>query len=129
MKTNKIGISLVALVVTIILLAILAGAAIVSLIDNDVVNSSKDVVAEQELYQVRDVASTAWIKALADLDEATPEEYINYIINFLNSKGYTDKKLDKYIITADMNSVTVNLKDTVVEPDNPGAEPDVPSDT
>ena len=112
MKTNKNGISLIVLVVTIIVLAILAATVIIAIVNTGVINSAKDAAEAQKLGQVRDIATVAWEEALIDPNVSTPGEYLNHIVGFLKGEGYTDEELDKYTIVADVNGVTVNLKDT-----------------
>ena len=117
MKTNKKGISLIVLVITIIVLAILAATVIISIVNTGIINSAKDAVEAQKLGQVRDIASVAWGHALIDPSISTPEQYLNYIISILKGEGYTDAEIGKYTIVADVNGVTVDLEDT--ETDEP----------
>ena len=131
METNKKGISLIVLVITIIVLAILAATVIIAIVNTGVINSAKDAVEAQKLGQVRDIATVAWGEALIDPNVSTPGEYLNHIIGFLKGEGYTDEELDKYTIVANVNGVTVNLKDTDVDnpdvtPDEPEVNPDTP---
>lgn len=110
MNTNKRGVSLIVLVITIIVLAILAATVIITITNVGLINSAGDSVDQHELSQLRDVAAVAWMEAVLDSDITTDDEYIEYITTYLKGAGYTDKILSKYTITADENSVTVNIK-------------------
>ena len=53
MKTNKRGISLVILVITIIVLATLAGVALISIDGNTIISSSDELVSQTELNNIK----------------------------------------------------------------------------
>lgn len=127
MKVSKKGISLIVLVITIIILAILAATVIITITNSGLINSSKDAVGKYDLAQVRDMASLAWAEALVDDSITSDAEYKAYVKESLENSGVDTTKYDikvtaggftvdeldtdedeyvDLIITADMEGVT-----------------------
>lgn len=74
MKTKmKNGISLIVLVITIIVLAILAATVVLTITNSGLINIAKDTVSNAKLKQVEQIASLAWAEAYADGKRTQPE--------------------------------------------------------
>ena len=107
MKTNKKGISLIVLVITIIVMLVLAGAIIVTLTNNGIIGRAKDARDKTNLNEVKEAANLLWSEAF--LNNIRDQEGLeDAVIN-----GLTAQKVDttKYTITVTTNGVTVELKD------------------
>ena len=66
MKTNKKGISLIVLVITIIVMIILASAIILSLDNTGIMDRAEQAVDASDIKQVQTYASTVWAEAYLD---------------------------------------------------------------
>jgi len=107
MKTNKKGISLIVLVITIIVMVVLAGAIIVTLTNNGIIGRAKDARDKTSLNEVKEAANLLWSEAF--LNNIRDQEGLeDAVIN-----GLTAQKVDttKYTITVTTNGVTVELKE------------------
>ena len=110
MKTNKRGISLIVLVITVIVLAILASAVIVSLSNNDIITKASDAVDEYNVKQYETQLNLAYASWKVDADnrgktftEANiPEEH-----------GFKESDLPAGSIIAVVNGVPVIGKEGV----------------
>ena len=63
---KKKGISLIVLVITIIVMVILAGAIILTLNNNGIINKASEAVEKTNLKQVQYIANLAWAEAYTD---------------------------------------------------------------
>ena len=106
MKIKK-GISLIVLVVTIIVLAILAATVIISVTNSGIINSTKDSVNLYELSEIRSMASAAWAEALIDENITTDDEYDAYVKERLANIGVD---VSDYEISASASGVAVDEK-------------------
>lgn len=106
MKIKKKAISLIVLVITIIVLAILAATVIVSLSNSGIINKSSDVVKEYDLAQVRSMANMAWGEALMDQKVVVDSDYDAYVKQYLTNAGVD---LNEYEVSAGASGVEVNL--------------------
>ena len=104
MKTNEKGISLIVLVVTIIVLAILAATVIVSITNSGIINRATDTVKNYDLSEVRSLANLAWAEALMDENVRTDAEYDAYVKGKLTNAGVN---VADYNIGATSSGVTV----------------------
>ena len=105
MKGNK-GITLIALVITIIVLLILAGVSIAMLSgDNSILGRAKSTVVENELAEGRDQVGLAWNAAYADYLEAfyadnkTVKTFSDYLTARFNATGEGIKGATKFTAT------------------------------
>ena len=105
MKTKN-AISLIVLVITIIILAILATTVIVSIIDSGIINKATDTVKQHDLSEVRNLANLAWAEALTDNTVISDAEYQSYVQNYLTNAGVDTTKYD---ITASAGGVNVDV--------------------
>lgn len=122
MKSKK-GISLIVLVITIIVLAILAATVIVTITNSGIINQATDTVKIHDLSQVRSLASLAWSEALMDETITTDAEYDAYVKQQLTNAGVN---VSDYDISASINGIEVNKKsDTVWEANVTAATPNV----
>ena len=72
MKTNKKGVSLIVLVITIIVMIILASAVIISLSNANIMNRAEDAVNQTNMKTYQTVADLAWSDAYTDkLNDST----------------------------------------------------------
>lgn len=111
MKTNKRAISLIVLVVTIIVLAILAATVIVTISNSGIINRSEDTVKSYDLTQVRDMANLAWAEALIEYSGqsgVTDTTYQDYVQTYLTNAGVD---ITDYNVTASMSGVSVTLRE------------------
>ena len=65
-KSNKRGISLITLVITIIIMIIIAGAIILTLSNSRIFDNANDAVGAYDLKQAQTIADLAWAEAYAD---------------------------------------------------------------
>ena len=120
---NKKGISLIVLVITIIVLAILAATVIVTITNSGIINKATDTVKIHDLSQVRSLANLAWSEALMDETITTDAEYDAYVKQQLTNAGVN---VSDYDISASINGIEVNKKsDTVWEANVTAATPNV----
>ena len=68
LENKKTGISLVALIVTIIVLIILTGAVIVTFMEGGIIDRAKDAVARNDLATLKEVYSLKYNKRKIDVD-------------------------------------------------------------
>ena len=108
---NKKGISLIVLVITIIVLAILAATVIVTITNSGIINKATDTVKIHDLSQVRSLASLAWSEALMDETITTDAEYDAYVKQQLTNAGVN---VSDYDISASINGIEVNKKSDIV---------------
>jgi len=109
MKTNKRGISLIVLVITIIVMIILASAIIITLANNGIIGKANEAVEGMNEAQVREMAQLAWAELYLDGEEITEQK----IKDYLKANGMTDAELNKYEISLEGNKVNVTLKGEV----------------
>lgn len=107
MKTKKRAISLIVLVVTIIVLAILAATVIVSITNAGIINKATDTVKNYGLAEVRNMANLIWAEALMDSSITTDTEYDTYVKEHLTNAGVN---VSDYEITASAGGITVEEK-------------------
>ena len=60
MKTNKKGISLIVLVITIIVMIILAAAIVITLSNSGIINKANEAVEKTNLKQAQELAQVIW---------------------------------------------------------------------
>ena len=115
MKGNK-GITLIALVITIIVLLILAGVSIAMLNgNNSILGRAKSTVSENELAEGRDEVGLAWNAAYADYLEAfyannqTVGTFSSYLSNRLptDTAKYTKFKCEKIESDSKITKITL----------------------
>ena len=106
MKSKK-GISLIVLVITIIVLAILAATVIVTITNSGIINKATDTVNLHDLSQVRSLASLAWSEALMDETITTDAEYDAYVKQQLTNAGVN---VSDYLINASIHGIEVEQK-------------------
>lgn len=106
MKTKK-AISLIVLVITIIVLAILAATVIVSITNSGIINSASDTVKSYDLSEVRSMANLAWAEALMDSTVTSDAEYKNYVQNYLTNAGVDTTKYDVDVTSAGTSVVAL----------------------
>ncbi|MDD2627867.1 MAG: hypothetical protein PHR25_01155 [Clostridia bacterium] len=94
-STNKNGISLIFLVITIIVMIIITGAVIVSLSSGNITNKAKDAVEKINLKSLQDAATLAYTDYKLNGKTGNISEYIK---NWLITKKYaSEKDIGKYI--------------------------------
>lgn len=109
-QTNKSGISLIVLVITIIILAILAATVIVTITNSGLINSSKNSVKNYDLAQVQEMANVAWAEALVEYSGQsgiTDATYQNYVKDYLTDAGVN---IADYNITVTATGVSIGFK-------------------
>ena len=101
MKKKNKGITLVALVITIIILLILAGITISSLTNSGLLRKAQESTRISEIKEIEEVARISYMER--QMEEITGEEQVTMagLISDLREKGYTIKE-----ITGGTNSVT-----------------------
>lgn len=112
MKTKKKAISLIVLVVTIIVLAILAATVIISIGNAGIINSATKTVKDYDLSQVRNLANMAYAEALMDSTVNTNSEYNTYISEYLENQGVD---FTKYVVNSSASGTNV-IALTATEP-------------
>lgn len=95
MINSKKGITLIALVVTIIVLLILAGVVVASLTNEDkgIVDRTREARSSVEESQERDILRTIFLE-MKNRDMTNPAEIQLYIENALTAEGVTDFVVD-----------------------------------
>ena len=121
------GISLIVLVITIIVMVILAGAIILTLNNNGIIQKASDAVEKTNLATVKELAQTKWAEAYLKTDRSQ-EKLEEYVLEELKNAGID---LDEYNIEVTTKGVTVSKKgatdtETPVVPETP-VEPETPS--
>jgi len=99
MKTNKSGISLIVLVITIIVMIILASAIIITLSSNGIIGKANTAVEDMNEAQIKEVITLAWSEAQLKetQDEKTDDWYYSSISQYLKDNGYTGDATDAII--------------------------------
>ena len=102
MKTNKKGISLIVLVITIIVMIILAAAIILSLNNARIINKANQAVEWIDLAQVKHLATLAWSDAYLDgkTKQADLKLAVNEALKGINTSKYTIKVTEKGVDVA-----------------------------
>ena len=105
-KLNK-GITLIALVITIIILLILAGISISSLTGSGLFKKAQEVTKVSELKEIEEFARISYMER--QLDEITEGKAttIAGVISDLKEKGYTIKE----IVTGENSIIGISLRD------------------
>ena len=103
---NKQAISLIVLVITIIVMVILAGAIILTLNNNGIIQKANDAVEKTNLATVKELAQTKWAEAYLKTDRSQ-EKLEEYVLEELKNAGID---LDEYNIEVTTNGVTVSKK-------------------
>ncbi len=108
--SNKNGVSLIVLVITIIVMIILAGTIILSLNDSGIISKSKDAVKETNLKEVQTLASLKWAEAYMN-GIRKQEQLEEQVLQSLN-----EEKIDltQYEIFVSKQGVEVYLKGQAV---------------
>ena len=88
---KKKGISLIALVITIIVMTIIAGVIIFTLSDTNIFNKANEAVAKTNLNQIQTLVTTLWAEAYLDPAITTDEDYRDYIVGELGKKRSKSK--------------------------------------
>ena len=120
---KKKGISLIVLVITIIVMIILAGAIILTLNNNGIINKASDAVEKTNLATVKELAQTKWAEAYLKTDRSQ-QALEKYVLEELEKEGIDT---DEYNIEVTAKGVTVSKKgvtdtETPVEPETPDEE-------
>ena len=114
MRTNKSGISLIVLVLTIVIMIVLAGVIITNLSNSGIISRGKSAVSKTNLKQIQELATVAWGEAIIDDVDATTEELEAAIRAKLLTNGMKQEELNKYWFEVTTNNVIVTeLADTV----------------
>ena len=103
MKTNKKGISLIVLVITIIVMIILASAIILSLGNTGIMDRAEQAVDASDIKQVQTYASTVWAEAY--LDGARTKAELKTAV----TEGLKDIDTSDYAIIVTTKGVEVRL--------------------
>lgn len=111
MKKEKIGISLIVLIITIIVMLILAGTAIVSLGNNGIIDRANEAVDKINEREVQEVANLAWAEAYA-AGKKTKKDLQTAVEAALESNNID---LKDYVITVTTSGVTVSSKKSILE--------------
>ena len=98
-KTNKKGISLIVLVITIIVMIILAAAIVITLSNSGIINKANEAVDATNLKQVQELAQVIWAEGY--LDNKDEEEIKGEIVSKLGDAA------SKYNIVVTDKGVTV----------------------
>jgi len=123
-KSNKQGVSLIVLVITIIVMIILAGTIILTLDNTGVIDRANEAVEKTNLAEVQNLASLKWAEAFM-AGKTTQQELETEVLNALNNEKID---LTKYDILVTEEGVFVTLKKANIG--NPGEEqqPETPTD-
>ena len=70
MNIQKRGVSLVILVITIIVMIILAGTVVINLGESNIINTARETVDKVNLSQIQTLASTLWVDAYMNKNDA-----------------------------------------------------------
>ena len=100
---QKQAISLIVLIITIIVMIVLAGAVIISLSNNGIIDRANDAVEKTNLKQVQTIAETLW--AQGKLEGESPETIKSNIIAAIGGENVAAK----YNINVTDTGVTVEL--------------------
>ncbi len=98
MKSNKRGISLIVLVITIIVMIILAGTVIMSLDDSKIFDRAQEAVNKTNIQSIQNIISTAWAKAYMN-GAKTDEAYQQYIDRALAENGIEESDYPGYVLS------------------------------
>jgi len=113
MKTNKSGISLIVLIITIIVMIILASAIIITLSENGIIGKANTAVEDMNDAQLKEAITLAWSDAQLKItaDEKTDDWYYSTILQYLKDNGYTGDVTDAIIETTGIVPSPSLLKD------------------
>lgn len=100
---NKKGITLIALIITIVIIIILASTFIVPLINNGIIGKANEAAEKTKEQQLQEAAFLAWSEAYANGKE-TVEELESSVLECLEQK---DVDLSNYAITVTTTGVKV----------------------
>ena len=118
MENKKYGVSLIILVVTIMVLAMVSGTAIITLVSTDIISKSSDVVDMNNTEQWQELANLAWTDAHLDYLKDNTVDIKERVTDILQKQGLD---LNKYVIkVTEYNAI-------VLKKDPSGADPSVPA--
>ena len=106
--TNKKGISLIVLVVTIIIMIILVGAILLELNNQRIAEKAEGAVESSDLQEVQSLASLKWSEAYLSGKQSTSELYDAIIEGLKKELG--EEVVAKYEIIVNKKGVEVKLK-------------------
>ena len=106
---KKKGVSLVALVITIIVMIILGVAVVLTLYNTEIINKANDAVATSDLAQIKNLTSLKWSEAYLD---KTIEDIEGYIFDELFESGVN---ISDYQMMITGEGVDVSVASTVPE--------------
>ena len=96
-KTNKHGVSLIVLVITIIVMIILAGTIILSLDNNGIIGKAQEAVDKTNLAEVQNLAQLAWAEAYLN-NARTDEELREAVEDALEAQEITEADYPGYTL-------------------------------
>ena len=120
-KSNTAGITLIALIVTIIILLILAGISIGVLTgENGLIKQAQDAKTQTEIAEEKEILNTATVKAMAkDKYENIQKEILDNELNKSVGEGkYTSKEIEEGIVvtfTSSNRSYLVDIDGNIEE--------------
>ena len=103
-KTNKQGVSLIVLVITIIVMIILAGTIILSLDNNGIIGKAQEAVNKTNLAEVQNLAQLAWAEAYLN-NARTDEELKSAVDAALEAQEITAADYPGYTIEVTTSGV------------------------
>ncbi len=104
LKTNKQGVSLVILVITIIVMIILAGTIILSLDNTGIIEKAQGAVDKTNLNEVKNLAQAVWAEAYLN-DIRTDEGLRDAVMSALQKQGITEEHYNGYTIEVTIKGV------------------------
>ncbi|MBR5227356.1 MAG: hypothetical protein IKV94_01805 [Clostridia bacterium] len=107
MGANKKAISLIVLIITIIVLGILAGTAIITLSDSGIISMAKNVIDEANIKEIQHVATVLYADAYAT-GARTNAELKTAVIDGLSK--HDNINLNKYAVILDGQGVKIEVK-------------------
>jgi len=111
MKNNKLAISLILLVITVIVMIILTGAIILTLSNVGIITKAENVVDETNLEEVQTIASLIWSEAFVDPDiDQTSKALEAAVIEGLQKEGIDTTQ---YIIIVNDEGVRVHQSEAI----------------
>ena len=103
-KTNKQGVSLIVLVITIIVMIILAGTIILSLDNNGIIGKAQEAVDKTNLAEVQNLAQLAWAEAYLN-NVRTDEDLTEAVMEALDKQEITAEDYEGYAIEVTTSGV------------------------
>lgn len=115
-KRNDKGITLIALVITIIILLILAGVSIKNLVDEDgLIIKTEESVLETEKSEIRETITLECMTIESDreLKEKTDKERLEKLVSNLKTKNKLEEENTDYLVASRFVTITTKKRNYI----------------